>query len=53
MPVAAVSISGPSFRVTAQKLPAIANQLLQCVRGISADMGYTSAARGNRTAWTA
>jgi DNA-binding IclR family transcriptional regulator len=53
LPVAAVSISGPSFRVTAQKLPAIANQLLQCVRGISADMGYTSAARGNRTALSA
>jgi DNA-binding IclR family transcriptional regulator len=29
LPVAAVSISGPSFRVTAQKLPTIANQLLQ------------------------
>jgi DNA-binding IclR family transcriptional regulator len=44
-PVAAVSISGPSFRVTAQKLPAIANHLLQCVRGISTDMGFTPAAR--------
>jgi DNA-binding IclR family transcriptional regulator len=53
LPVAAVSISGPSFRVTAQKLPSIANQLLQCVRGISADMGYTSSARANRTAWSA
>ena len=52
-PVAAVSISGPSFRVTAQKLPAIANQLLQCVRGISADMGYVSAARANRATWSA
>jgi DNA-binding IclR family transcriptional regulator len=53
-PVAAVSISGPSFRVTAQKLPAIANHLLQCVRGISADMGYVSGSRANRTAaWTA
>jgi DNA-binding IclR family transcriptional regulator len=53
LPVAAVSISGPSFRVTAQKLPTIANQLLQCVRGISADMGYTSTGRANRTAWSA
>jgi len=53
LPVAAVSISGPSFRVTAQKLPLIANQLLQCVRGISTDMGYTSAARANRAAWSA
>jgi DNA-binding IclR family transcriptional regulator len=52
--VAAVSVSGPSFRVTAQKLPAIANHLLQCVRGISLDMGFISAARGTRAAgWTA
>ena len=48
LPVAAVSVSGPSFRVTAQKLPSIANHLLQCVRGISADMGFTSAGRSNR-----
>jgi DNA-binding IclR family transcriptional regulator len=53
LPVAAVSISGPSFRVTAQKLPSIANQLLQCVRGIAADMGYTSTGRSNRAAWSA
>jgi hypothetical protein len=39
--------------VTAQKLPLIANQLLQCVRGISTDMGYASAGRGNRVAWSA
>jgi DNA-binding IclR family transcriptional regulator len=52
-PVAAVSISGPSFRVTAQKLPAIANHLLQCVRGVSMDMGYISTSRSNRTAWSA
>ena len=44
-PVAAVSVSGPSFRVTAQKLPSIANQLLQCVRGISMDMGFVSTSR--------
>jgi DNA-binding IclR family transcriptional regulator len=53
MPVAAVSVSGPSFRVTAQKLPSIANQLLQCVRGISTDMGYTSGARSGRAIWSA
>ncbi len=53
LPVAAISVSGPSFRVTAQKLPSIANQLLQCVRGISADMGYSSIGRGSRTAWSA
>jgi DNA-binding IclR family transcriptional regulator len=49
-PVAAVSVSGPSFRVTAQKLPAIANHLLQCVRGISMDMGFVKAARLQRSA---
>jgi DNA-binding IclR family transcriptional regulator len=53
LPVAAVSVSGPSFRVTAQKLPAIANQLLQCVRGISMDMGFVSAGRGSRSVWSA
>ncbi|HWA96051.1 MAG TPA: IclR family transcriptional regulator [Terracidiphilus sp.] len=50
-PVAAISVSGPSFRVTAQKLPSIANHLLHCVRSISLDMGYTSANR-NRAAWS-
>ena len=48
LPVAAVSVSGPSFRVTAQKLPSIANHLLQCVRGISMDMGYMPTGRGAR-----
>ncbi len=48
LPVAAVSVSGPSFRVTAQKLPSIANHLVQCVRGISADMGFASSGRGHR-----
>jgi IclR family transcriptional regulator, KDG regulon repressor len=52
-PVAAVSVSGPSFRVTAQKLPSIANHLAQCVRAISVDMGYLSASRGNRIALSA
>lgn len=52
-PVAAVSISGPSFRVTAQKLPSIANHLLHCVRGISADMGFTTGTRSPRTALSA
>lgn len=53
LPIAAVSISGPSFRVTAQKLPSIANHLLQCVRGISVDMGYISTGRANRVTWSA
>jgi DNA-binding IclR family transcriptional regulator len=51
--VAAVSVSGPSFRVTAQKLPSIANHLLQCVRGISLDMGFISTNRAPRAAWSA
>jgi DNA-binding IclR family transcriptional regulator len=51
LPVAAVSVSGPSFRVTAQKLPSIANHLLQCVRGISVDMGFIPSGRGNRAVW--
>jgi DNA-binding IclR family transcriptional regulator len=50
LPVAAVSVSGPSFRVTAAKLPSIANHLLQCVRGISMDMGYVPSGRGARAA---
>ena len=53
LPVAAVSVSGPSFRVTAQKLPAIANHLLQCVRGISMDMGFVSSGRSHRAVWSA
>jgi len=53
LPIAAVSVSGPSFRVTAQKLPAIANQLLQCVRGISVDMGFVASGRGHRALWQA
>ena len=52
LPVAAVSVSGPSFRVTAQKLPSIANHLLHCVRGISVDMGFISGGRGNRATWS-
>jgi DNA-binding IclR family transcriptional regulator len=52
-PVAAVSVSGPSFRVTAHKLPAIANHLLHCVRNISVDMGFVAASRLRRTALSA
>ena len=53
MPVGAISVSGPSFRVTAQKLPSIANHLLHCVRGISVDMGFTSTGRNSRVPWPA
>jgi DNA-binding IclR family transcriptional regulator len=49
-----VSVSGPLFRVTPQKLPSIANRLLQCVRGISWDMGFFASGRNNRAAaWSA
>jgi hypothetical protein len=34
--------------VTAQKLPSIATHLLQCVRGISVDMGFVASGRGQR-----
>jgi DNA-binding IclR family transcriptional regulator len=43
--VAAVSISGPSFRVTMQKIPHIADRLMTCVRGIQRDLGYTPLGR--------
>lgn len=46
--VAAISVSGPSFRVTAQKLPTIASRLAACVRAISIDMGYLPAVRAPR-----
>jgi DNA-binding IclR family transcriptional regulator len=38
--IAAVSISGPSFRVTMQRIPAIAGKLTTCVKGIQQDLGY-------------
>jgi DNA-binding IclR family transcriptional regulator len=38
--IAAVSISGPSFRVTMQKIPSIADKLMTCVRGIQHDLGF-------------
>jgi len=43
--VAAVSISGPSFRVTMQKIPQIAGKLMTCVKGIQQDLGYTPLSR--------
>lgn len=43
--VAAVSISGPSFRVTMQKIPTIADRLMNCARGIQNDLGYVSFTR--------
>jgi len=37
--IAAVSVSGPSSRITAQRVPAIAEHLLICCREISASLG--------------
>jgi DNA-binding IclR family transcriptional regulator len=38
-PVAAVSVSGPSSRITQQSVPGIAERLLRCCREISESMG--------------
>jgi DNA-binding IclR family transcriptional regulator len=37
--IAAVSVSGPSSRITAQRVPAIAEHVLTCCREISASLG--------------
>ena len=39
-PVAAVSVSGPSSRITAQSVPDIAEHLLRCCRDISASLNW-------------
>jgi DNA-binding IclR family transcriptional regulator len=41
-PVAAVSVSGPAFRVTGPRVSLIFEKLADCVKGIRRDMGYTS-----------
>ncbi len=41
-PVAAVSVSGPSFRMTVQKVRETAALVMECGRAIEADLGYTS-----------
>lgn len=38
-PMAAVSVSGPTSRITQQSVPAIAEHLLRCCREISASLG--------------
>ena len=43
----------PASASPRKKLPSIANHLLQCVRGISADMGFVSGGRGGRAIWSA
>lgn len=47
IPVAAVSVSGPSFRMTAQKVREIAELLMACVRTIEEDLGYMPTRAGN------
>lgn len=39
-PVAAISVSGPTFRVTPEKVPIIAKAVVQAAHGLSLDMGY-------------
>jgi DNA-binding IclR family transcriptional regulator len=39
-PIAAVSVSGPSSRITAQSVPEIAEHLLRCCRDISASLNW-------------
>jgi len=39
--IAAVSVSGPTSRITVQSVPAIAEHLLRCCRDISASLGLT------------
>jgi DNA-binding IclR family transcriptional regulator len=41
-PVAAVSISGPKFRVSGPKLTLFVKKLMECAEGIEKDMGYNS-----------
>jgi DNA-binding IclR family transcriptional regulator len=38
-PMAAVSISGPTSRITQQSVPGIAEHLLRCCRDISSSLG--------------
>ncbi len=47
-PVAAVSVSGPSFRMTVQNVRHIAGRLVECVQAISADLGYREQGTGTR-----
>jgi DNA-binding IclR family transcriptional regulator len=40
--LAAISISGPSYRLTAHSFPAIAARLRSCAAEISAQLGYSA-----------
>ena len=39
-PVAAISVSGPTFRVTPEKVPIIAKAVMQAAHGLSLDIGF-------------
>jgi len=39
-PIAAISVSGPTSRITPQSVPEIAEQLLKCCREISASLNW-------------
>jgi DNA-binding IclR family transcriptional regulator len=40
LPVAAISVSGPPFRITKQQVVHIVQALQQCVRAIQREIGY-------------
>jgi DNA-binding IclR family transcriptional regulator len=40
LPIAAISISGPPFRITKQKVPEIVQRLQQCARSIQRESGH-------------
>ena len=40
--IGTISISGPVFRVTRERLPAISRSILAAAHGLSAAMGYAS-----------
>jgi DNA-binding IclR family transcriptional regulator len=47
--IAAVSVSGPSSRITSQSVPAIAEHLMRCCRDISASLGMHAKKRPHLT----
>jgi DNA-binding IclR family transcriptional regulator len=47
--IAAASVSGPSSRITAQSVPAIAEQLLRCCHDISVSLGMHAKKRSHLT----
>jgi hypothetical protein len=52
IPVAAVSVSGPSFRVTAQKLPVHRQPPVAVCAGNFGGYGLRSSGRGSRAVWS-